>query len=222
MLLQKWGVYFSTACMLCYMIVLNIIIRIMHFVSPGLAKKQILRLGEKITMTQNPRFGYEDWGPTFKSFNFVKTASEHMWLSLGQEAFVGGEAPDSPVVTMDGEKTSVLSYLRDGWAFTNNFDINRHRSLEDRLSAAQILVGREPLCPVVVDEMNDVAAIKYGALPERLYVLQSGKVVYKVRPVPYQHQDTFPHFHCVGPRLGGMGPWGYRPLEVRLFLEKMK
>lgn len=36
---------------------------------------------------------------------------------------------------------------------------------------------------MVVDEMNNVTAIKYGALPERLYVLQAGKVVYKVRSV---------------------------------------
>lgn len=71
--------------------------------------------------------------------------------------------------------------ISDGWAFTNNFDINQHRSLEERLSAAQIVVQKEPLCPVVVDEMNDITAIKYGALPERLYVLQAGKVVYKVR-----------------------------------------
>lgn len=92
------------------------------------------------------------------------------------------------------------AHSTDGWAFTNNFDINQHRSLEERLSAAQIVVQKEPLCPVVVDEMNDVTAIKYGALPERLYVLQAGKVVYK----------------------GGMGPWGYSPLEVRSFLEKMK
>lgn len=34
---------------------------------------------------------------------------------------------------------------------------------------------------MVVDEMSDVSAIKYGAMPERLYVLQAGKVVYKVR-----------------------------------------
>lgn len=73
--------------------------------------------------------------------------------------------------------------VSDGWAFTNNIDINQHQSLEDRLSAAQILLQKEPLCPVVVDEMNDVSAIKYGALPERLYVLQAGKVVYKVRSV---------------------------------------
>lgn len=92
------------------------------------------------------------------------------------------------------------AHSTDGWAFTNNIDINRHRSLEDRLSAAHILVQKDPLCPVVVDEMNDVTAIKYGAFPERLYVLQAGKVVYK----------------------GKVGPWGYDPMEVRSFLEKMK
>lgn len=69
----------------------------------------------------------------------------------------------------------------DGWAFTNNFDINQHQSLEDRLSAARILLKKDPLCPVVVDDMSDTSAIKYGALPERLYVLQAGKVIYKVR-----------------------------------------
>ncbi|KAM7388362.1 hypothetical protein PAMP_024540 [Pampus punctatissimus] len=200
MFLQKLMVYFSTACLFCFLVGFNFVLRIMHFMSPSFTKKYILRMGEKITMTQNPKFKYEDWGPTFKSSSFIKTASRHMWLSLGQEAFVGGEAPDSLVVTMEGEKTSICKFFKDGWAFTNNFDISQHRSLEERLSAAQIVVQKEPLCPVVVDEMNDVTTIKYGALPERLYVLQAGKVVYK----------------------GGMGPWGYSPLEVRLFLEKMK
>ncbi|KAG7514170.1 type I iodothyronine deiodinase [Solea senegalensis] len=92
------------------------------------------------------------------------------------------------------------AHSTDEWAFTNNIDISQHRSLEDRLSAAQILVQREPLCPVVVDEMNDVTAMKYGALPERLYVLQAGKIIYK----------------------GREGPAGYNPLEVRSILEKME
>lgn len=74
-----------------------------------------------------------------------------------------------------------LFSVSDGWSFENNIDIKKHKSLEDRLSAAQILLQKEPLCTVVVDEMNNAAAIKYGALPERLYVLQAGKVVYKVR-----------------------------------------
>lgn len=75
-----------------------------------------------------------------------------------------------------------LCSASDGWAFKNNIDINQHRSLEDRLSAAQILVQEGPLCPVVVDDMNNSCSIKYGAMPERLYLLQAGKVAYKVRP----------------------------------------
>ncbi len=94
------------------MIGINVTTRIVHFISPSLAKKIILRMGEKVTMTQNPNFKYEDWGLTFISLKFIKTASKHMWLSLGQEAFEGEEAPDSPVVTMEGEKTSIFKYLK--------------------------------------------------------------------------------------------------------------
>lgn len=60
-------------------------------------------------------------------------------------------------------------------------EIKQHQTLADRLSAAQKLVDLEPRCPVVVDHMSNVTASKYGALPERLYVLQAGKVVYKVK-----------------------------------------
>uniref|UniRef100_A0AAY5EAU5 Iodothyronine deiodinase n=1 Tax=Electrophorus electricus TaxID=8005 RepID=A0AAY5EAU5_ELEEL len=58
------------------------------------------------------------------------------------------------------------AHATDRWAFHNNVDIRVHRSLQERLSAARILLSEEPLCP-------------YGAKPERLYVIQSGKVTYK-------------------------------------------
>lgn len=92
------------------------------------------------------------------------------------------------------------AHATDGWAFANNVDISVHKNLEERLAAARVLVGEDPLCPVVVDEMSNITASKYGALPERLYVLQGGKVIYQ----------------------GGIGPWGYKPEEVRKVLERMK
>ncbi|KAG9348115.1 hypothetical protein JZ751_004145 [Albula glossodonta] len=92
----------------------------------------------------------------------------------------------------------VSSFIADGWAFGNNVDIKQHTTLQERLAAAQVLVKEDPLCPVVVDDMTDITASRYGAMPERLYVLQSGKVIFK----------------------GKRGPWGYDPLEVRAFLEK--
>lgn len=91
--------------------------------------------------------------------------------------------PSVYIVLVQSCENALLVSLADGWAFKNNYDINQHQSLEDRLSAAQVLVQSEPLCPVVVDEMTDVTTIKYGALPERLYILQAGKVLYKVRQV---------------------------------------
>ena len=70
-------------------------------------------------------------------------------------------------------------------------EIKRHQTLGDRLVAAQTLVDLEPGCPVVVDDMSDVTACKYGSLPERLYVLQAGKVVYKVREF-YRYNNRHP------------------------------
>uniref|UniRef100_A0A672TUN9 Iodothyronine deiodinase n=2 Tax=Strigops habroptila TaxID=2489341 RepID=A0A672TUN9_STRHB len=87
-----------------------------------------------------------------------------------------------------------------GWAFKNNVIIKNHRSLEDRKTAAQFLQKNDPLCPVVLDTMENLSSAKYAALPERLYLLQEGKVVYK----------------------GGVGPWNYHPQEIRAILEKMK
>ncbi|TKC49962.1 hypothetical protein EI555_010444, partial [Monodon monoceros] len=91
------------------------------------------------------------------------------------------------------------AHASDGWAFKNNVDIKNHQHLQDRLRAARLLLDRSPQCPVVVDTMKNQSSQLYAALPERLYVLQDGRILYKGKP----------------------GPWNYHPEEVRAVLEKL-
>ncbi|TRY76046.1 hypothetical protein DNTS_031954 [Danionella cerebrum] len=224
---RKLWVYMSAVLMVCLAILQMSLLKLLSFFSPGLMRKIHLRMGERSTMTQNPKFKYEDWGPTFFSWAFIKAVLGVNWCSLGIEAFEGHAAPDTALFTINGEKTSVHRFLKgnrpllvkdfsdvadflivylaeahatDAWAFANNVDISVHKTLEERLSAARTLVKENPLCTVVVDQMSNITASKYGALPERLYVIQSGRVIYQ----------------------GGVGPWGYKPEEVKKVLEKVK
>lgn len=91
------------------------------------------------------------------------------------------------------------AHATDGWAFANNIDIKQHRTLQDRMEAARLLMDRKPLCPIVVDTMDNLATRKYAALPERFYILLEGHILYK----------------------GGPGPWSYNPEEVRAVLETL-
>jgi len=78
--------------------------------------------------------------------------------------------------------------------------MEHHKSREDRLDAAKVLLDDFPMdCQVIVDDMNDEAMTAYGALPERLYVLYNGKVVYE----------------------GGVGPFFYSLDEVKTVLDKV-
>ena len=70
--------------------------------------------------------------------------------------------------------------------------VKDHKTIQERIKAAQILQQLSSkelneLCPIVLDNMEDEANIKYAAEPDRLYVVQNGKVVFD----------------------GGAGPFGY-------------
>ena len=56
-------------------------------------------------------------------------------------------------------------------------NINQHESMEDRIVAAKTL---KPNCrdTLYVDLMTNEANIKYGAFPERVYLIYKGKVEY--------------------------------------------
>jgi len=71
------------------------------------------------------------------------------------------------------------------------------RNLSDRLAIANDFIKRFqfPL-PFGVDDMNNAANDAYAAWPERLYIIENGKIAYR----------------------GGMGPFNYSPSEVRTWL----
>lgn len=84
---------------------------------------------------------------------------------------------------------------------THNLRVGTHKSLEDRIAAAQKLadMAGHHLGPnIMVDPMDDRTNHAYSALPERLYVVLDGKVVFE----------------------GGMGPFHYRIDLVEEFLSK--
>jgi len=81
------------------------------------------------------------------------------------------------------------AHATDGWALAENaHQISNHRSIEERLAAAAKLANYITLpanMTVVVDTMSDELNRAYGALPERLYVLQNGLIVYEGRMGPF-------------------------------------
>ena len=87
----------------------------------------------------------------------------------------------------------------DAWSVPNNpYGIMTHKTLEDRLEAAAMLAEKNLPCPLVVDTMTNEAALDYGTLPERLYIILDGKIVYA----------------------GGRDPWNYKPSEVKEWLKQ--
>ena len=81
------------------------------------------------------------------------------------------------------------------------FDVKQHRSLEERIEAAQLLLNKANLqAPLLVDSTEDEANLAYGALPIRLCIILNGRVEFT----------------------GGMGPTFYKIQEVRRWLARWK
>jgi len=77
--------------------------------------------------------------------------------------------------------------------------VNRHKNMDERREAAGALLKLETLPGLLLlDNMNNDASVSYGSFPDRLYIVLGGKVVYQ----------------------GGVGPHGYVPGEVELWLEQ--
>ena len=90
------------------------------------------------------------------------------------------------------------------WNFPGNkYKIKKHTSLQDRIQAANFLLDDEELRPpgtFLIDTMDNEADLLYGGMPERLYIILDGVVVYG----------------------GRKGPVGYKLNKVREWLEKYR
>ncbi|KAM8955268.1 type I iodothyronine deiodinase isoform 2-T2 [Lycaon pictus] len=161
---------------------------------PARVKQHIVAMNGK-----NPHFSYDNWAPTLYSMQYFWFVLKVQWQRLEDRTEPGGLAPNCPVVRLSGQRCNIWDFMQDGWAFKNNVNIRTHQTLQDRLQAARLLLDRAPPCPVVVDTMRNQSSQFYAALPERLFVLQEGRILYKGKP----------------------GPWNYHPEEVRAVLEKL-
>ncbi|KAI2517208.1 iodothyronine deiodinase 1 [Homo sapiens] len=173
--------------------------KVLLILFPDRVKRNILAMGEKTGMTRNPHFSHDNWIPTFFSTQYFWFVLKVRWQRLEDTTELGGLAPNCPVVRLSGQRCNIWEFMQDGWAFKNNMDIRNHQNLQDRLQAAHLLLARSPQCPVVVDTMQNQSSQLYAALPERLYIIQEGRILYK----------------------GKSGPWNYNPEEVRAVLEKL-
>jgi hypothetical protein len=92
--------------------------------------------------------------------------------------------------------TFVVVYVREahpeeGWVVSFNRDedirVNDPQSTDERVEvAATCAINLEIRIPVVVDEVDDFIAGAYGALPDRLYLVdQDGKIAFQGEPVPW-------------------------------------
>jgi len=104
----------------------------------------------------------------------------------------------------------VIVYLEeahptDGWMYESvTHFIKQHTSLEERCDAAKVLglklrgMGKKPIT-LVVDTLSNSASLAYGALPERLVILQAGAVRF----------------------IGGKGPESYSVDDARRALHEL-
>jgi type I thyroxine 5'-deiodinase len=77
--------------------------------------------------------------------------------------------------------------------------LRQPRSLAERREAARVLVERlKYRLPVAIDPMDGRAEKAYAAWPERIYIIDRGRIVYK----------------------GGLGPLEFKPEEAAAALDR--
>uniref|UniRef100_A0A670I6C4 Iodothyronine deiodinase n=1 Tax=Podarcis muralis TaxID=64176 RepID=A0A670I6C4_PODMU len=101
-LVQKFWILFEV----CFFTAIGKICLILF---PATAKRYILKQGGKSSMARNPNFDYENWGPTFFSFQYLLFVLKVRWQRLEDEVSQGCPAPNTPLVDFRGE----IRHIRD-------------------------------------------------------------------------------------------------------------
>lgn len=87
----------------------------------------------------------------------------------------------------------------DDWHMDKIIDYTQPKNLTERKAALQKLYDMyDPKMPIVMDDMTDQLEKAYSSWPERLYVLQNGKILW----------------------IGGVGPFNYSVPELEKWLKK--
>lgn len=74
------------------------------------------------------------------------------------------------------------------------FEVETHKTLEDRVAAARYMLEAEPEAfkhvKVVVDGMNNLGSIFYATIPERQYIVHNGKTAFVGGLGPFKHVES--------------------------------
>ncbi len=84
------------------------------------------------------------------------------------------------------------AHTMDGWHLKNNNNARPHQNMEERVAAAGSLVSLSLPCPLLVDTMQNTAAMSFRAMPDRIVVVKDGRLCHagKRGPVGYSINDV--------------------------------
>ncbi|CAG01826.1 unnamed protein product, partial [Tetraodon nigroviridis] len=179
-------------------------------------RKVLLQMGQRQKSADDPPVCVSDSNKMF-TLESLRAVWYGQKLDFLKSAHLGSAAPNTEVMLVQERRQRIVrqyadiadflvvyieeAHPSDGWVSTDApHQIPKHRCLEDRLRAAQLMLAEVPESNVVVDNMDNSSNAAYGAYFERLYILRDERVVYQ----------------------GGRGPEGYRISELRTWLEQYR
>ncbi|XP_057290871.1 thyroxine 5-deiodinase-like [Hydractinia symbiolongicarpus] len=82
----------------------------------------------------------------------------------------------------------IIPMMREGSLETspnNQIFINAHKTIDERVSAANQLKSHYPDVPVYIDPLDNTISRSFGAYPERLYILLDNVILYDGNVGPF-------------------------------------